>query len=598
MSKAQIKLTRALSQRFEQEGMKVVSFPATLGDSSGTVLTGTDGIVNVTPIGGATIQVLNRRVPNKPFLQVIVGFDDDAPGVLQVLRLRDVYATLDTDPLVPDHAKTHDYAGGDTIFVASTQFKYMLLMPSSGFEVQLLGGVFQLKTGAFGVIENQTIDLSGDQPATGALYALIEYDDTGAITVTAGSTVASKEVLALSDIPALSDAPIWAVRLYAGQTVVQRDPNGITDFVDLRFGMGQARNTIEIDGFSVDLSTDCLADPVDGDVLLFDGCNQTWYPAQTVSSSLDTDAIDGIIVDNTPAPTDGQVLTYDVHTDTYGPEDPGGGGGTPTWGDIIGTLANQTDLQGELDAKTDNDGWVPYSTVIPTRASADDPTYVLTFAGVDLTSIISVGKKLKWTQNSTVRYGIVTAISFSTNTTLTLYGGNNYDVEDTGVHVISAFNYSTGKAPLGFPLTPSDWDLAAINDTSVHSKTTPVALTWYGGAAAWTVGANITASMPIGWWDIVVKVLGQHAAAGAAADCEFTLSTTNNSVSNPALHGIIAHVEAPASNAIGSMLGLDNVVVASKTTWYLMGKTGNGGGTLYFQNAVISATAQFKCKYL
>ena len=348
MSKAQIKLTRALSNRLQFEGAKAINFPATLGDSGGTVLTGTDGIVNVTPLNGNTIQVLNRRVPNKPFLQVIVGFDDDAPGILQVLSLRDVYGTLDSDPLIPDHAKTHDYAGGDTIFVASTQFKYMLLMPSSGFEVQLLGGVFQLKDGTWGVVENQPIDLSGDQPASGALYALIEYDDTGAITVTAGSTVASKEVLGLSDIPAISEAAIWAVRLYAGQTVVQRDPNGITDFVDLRFGMGQARNTIEIDGFAVDLSTDCLADPIDGDVLLFDGCNQTWYPAQTVSSSLDTNAVDGIVVDNSPAPTDGQVLTYDVHTDTYRPEDPtgnGGGAGTPIFQRVLS--ANLTLDDGE-----------------------------------------------------------------------------------------------------------------------------------------------------------------------------------------------------------------------------------------------------------
>ena len=76
-----------------------------------------------------------------------------------------------------------------------------------------------------------------------------------------------------------------------------------------------------------------------------------------------------------------------------------------------------TNLEGDLELSSVSTGWISYSAVIPTRASADDPTYVLTFAGVNLTGKISVGMRVKWTQNSTIRYGIVTKISFSTNTT-------------------------------------------------------------------------------------------------------------------------------------------------------------------------------------
>jgi len=327
MAKAKIKFTRAVQKSVQAQQAKTVSFPAVLGDVDGVVLTATDGIVNVTPYNGDTIQVLNRRVQNKPFLQVLVGFDDDAPGILQVLALRDAYGSLDTDPLVPDHAKTHAYGGGDTVFVAAAQIKPFLVLPYDGLEVQVMGGIFQKPDTTFGVVDNQVLDLSGEVPGTGALYCLIEYDEDGVVSATSGSTVVSKEVLALSDIPAVTNRPICVVRLYAGQTEIQRNPNTVNDFLDIRFEHWVSQNTLAIDGYPVDLSTYCVLDPQDGDVLLFDGCNLTWYPASSVPLALNAQAIDGIVVDNDPAPTDGQVLTYDVHTDTYRPEDSGGGGG-------------------------------------------------------------------------------------------------------------------------------------------------------------------------------------------------------------------------------------------------------------------------------
>ena len=45
------------------------------------------------------------------------------------------------------------------------------------------------------------------------------------------------------------------------------------------------------------------------------------------------------------------VTVNGTSTDVYAPTS--GGGGTPTWGQITGTLANQTDLQSALDAKAD-----------------------------------------------------------------------------------------------------------------------------------------------------------------------------------------------------------------------------------------------------
>jgi len=141
-------------------------------------------------------------------------------------------------------------------------------------------------------------------------------------------------------------------------------------------------------------------------------------------------------------------------------------------------------------------GWEKKTTVIPTRASADDPTYVLTFAGVDLTSKVSLGMKIKWTQNSTVRYGFVTAISFSTNTTLTLYGGTDYDVEDTSTHAISDVYFSHHKAPLSFPLNPDKWSVELFSSSRYSYNNLPTSYVHYN--------TNAKIALPIGEWETLI----------------------------------------------------------------------------------------------
>ena len=67
--------------------------------SDSDILTGVSGIVYVTETTtGIVRQVLNRRVPNKAYEHVAVGYDPAQPGVLQVLYSRDVYGSQDTGP--------------------------------------------------------------------------------------------------------------------------------------------------------------------------------------------------------------------------------------------------------------------------------------------------------------------------------------------------------------------------------------------------------------------------------------------------------------------------------------------------------------------
>jgi hypothetical protein len=233
--------------------------------------------------------------------------------------------------------------------------------------------------------------------------------------------------------------------------------------------------------------------------------------------------------------------------------------------------ANANDICEALEAKVGIDGsavatshdkilasgWKPYSAVVPTRASADDPTYVLTFAGVDLTGVISVPMKVKFTQNSATVYGIITAISFSTNTTMTLYCGTDYDVLDTGTYPISAFNYSPHKAPFGFPLNPTKWSILTTSSSS-RSTATPTAGTWYNAE-------NII--IPIGCW--LVSYSCNTGGNNNSSDLDFfsTLSTANNSESDTEF---TANTQLSIASYLQTTMGRDKyLTLAAKTTYYL-----------------------------
>lgn len=228
-------ITQALTTRTQGQA-NATDFPAILGNADGTVLTGVDGIVYAMTWHGEVIQVLNRRVPNVPYKHVIIGYDPGQPNVLQVLRERDVYGSLDSSPAVPDHAKTHAYGGGDTDFVAGVRFLPFLVLPYSEFTVQVFGGVFPKADGTSGVVANQQLDLSSYQPSAGAKYVLIQFDTDGVIGVVDGSEVDVKELLTVANIPTATETPIAAVRLYSSQTELQLNPNGLVDFIDLRWG--------------------------------------------------------------------------------------------------------------------------------------------------------------------------------------------------------------------------------------------------------------------------------------------------------------------------------------------------------------------------
>jgi len=268
---------------------------------------------------------------------------------------------------------------------------------------------------------------------------------------------------------------------------------------------------------------------------------------------------------------------------------------------VSGTGSGDADtLDGEhATAFQKKTGWNYYDTVIPTRTSADDPIYVISFAGVDLTGEIGVGDFAMWTQNSTVRYGIVHAIAFSTNTTITIYGGSDYDVDDTGSYAISDFAYSHSKSPHGFPLDPDKWSEEAVQ-TSYVTKTTPVQNTWYN---AMDVGNLPSLDMPIGKWysEYTAHSYFTYSTTGGKS-CQASLSTSSSSESDSDLTDRIAGVFGAATGTewrFQTNRGSKVISAAVKTTHYIIIRTQHTNvATIGLDGAAVTTRIRFRSAYL
>jgi hypothetical protein len=263
-------------------------------------------------------------------------------------------------------------------------------------------------------------------------------------------------------------------------------------------------------------------------------------------------------------------------------------------GQFVAVQYDGTDLQmlSQLGNSVINiDGWVPYSTVVPTRTTADDPTYVITFAGVDLTGGMSVGMKVKWIQNGTTRYGIITEIAFSTNTTMTIYGGTDYDVDDTASFAISGFNYSRVRVPHGFPMNPLKWTVE-ITDANIQTQAGPASGTWYnlGGAATQIV-------IPIGSWSVTMKCLAQGAVTNGGS-VKATLSTANNTESDPYFTRADEASGSTAYRPTVAAWAERNLLLASKTTYYLNCCMLNASAELWLRGDIERTWVNAVCNYL
>lgn len=270
------------------------------------------------------------------------------------------------------------------------------------------------------------------------------------------------------------------------------------------------------------------------------------------------------------------------------------------------TLTNPTVTDGDFTDPSLTDpvitgygGWQLTSSQ-PSYTSVDDPTGVITFSGVDLTDILSVGMRIRFVNNGNTIYGIITAISFSTDTVLTFL--HEIDPSDSLAltpvtnNPITAFAYSTNKCPHGFPTDARKW---SIYLESANDRTT--------GPPSSGVKYNAESlSIPIGAWHGYYEATLHTRTSNSAdySDAYATLSTANNSESDPSwsvAQFIYGELGNSALRLHSTVHKAGKLLLASKTTYYLNYWTNNSHITVIGIRGGTEGTPtrlEFTCAYL
>ena len=167
-----------------------------------------------------------------------------------------------------------------------------------------------------------------------------------------------------------------------------------------------------------------------------------------------------------------------------------------------------------------NQGFKSVTDTLVFGSDADDPQFTATITGVDRTGLYKPGMKLRLFQETGgEKFFIVTASAFSTDTTLTLFGGTDYDLEN---ETIFDLQVSTVNRPLIFPADHEKWTVEVLISSTI-TIVSPTTNVWVNDA-----GASI--DIPVGIWETSYE----SSLVGAAnpttlLSLDSTLSTTNNS---------------------------------------------------------------------
>lgn len=220
----------------------IITFAALMGRGDGVRpdVDGREGYVWVRVGHAQALQMAyNSRVMPRDDLAIFVGYEPEQPNLLQVISVRQegyVNTGQGMIPVVKDHHLTHEWGGGDDVWIAYRRLVDLHLGQPAGFVVTLNPGLIY-RNGVYMWIVQQTIDLSGSQPAIGAQarYVLVYLDALGILLSRDGIIRPNPTALLVSDIPIplAGELAIAAVRLYASQTAIGDDPDN-RDIVELR----------------------------------------------------------------------------------------------------------------------------------------------------------------------------------------------------------------------------------------------------------------------------------------------------------------------------------------------------------------------------
>lgn len=236
------------------------------------------------------------------------------------------------------------------------------------------------------------------------------------------------------------------------------------------------------------------------------------------------------------------------------------------------------------------DGWITETRTWTYASGTGTNVGTFTVAGVDLTAVYNVGDRVKFTQ-TTVKYGIITKVAFSTDTTVTIYMGTDYTIANAA---ISANAISHDRSPVGFPTDPSKWTITTT-DTATNTQTSPVNGTWYNPGST-----SIT--LPIGVWrtSYEAQLITVSNAAQTQLSGFSTLSTANNTESDAEFTAEAMLYGASGALRLGYTVRREKtLVITSSTPYYLNTRTGVGSqASVGFEGAVVTTKIRAICAYL
>lgn len=236
------------------------------------------------------------------------------------------------------------------------------------------------------------------------------------------------------------------------------------------------------------------------------------------------------------------------------------------------TQTGAATITGALTLKN-YDGWIT-PTQTWTYASGDGTNVgTFTVSGVDLTGVYNVGDRVKFTQ-TTVKYGIITKVAFSTDTTVTIYMGTDYTIANAA---ITSPAYSHDKSPVGFPMSPTKWTITKALTTDRSTNST-----------SWATLTD-TITVPIGAFRISAKYPLMLATSTSTRSAAVTLSSDASTETNTDLTGRLRNASNVASGWGNSVYVETTVLLTSSTTFTLMGISDNADSTIKISNTNMGA---------
>jgi len=237
---------------------------------------------------------------------------------------------------------------------------------------------------------------------------------------------------------------------------------------------------------------------------------------------------------------------------------------------------------------TPEDGWIAAGETW-VFAAADAPTYTFTISGVDRTLRYTPGTRLKLTHSAAVKYFIVTAVSFSTDTTVTVYGGTDYTLA-AGAITLPSFSHE--RAPAGFPDDPTKWR-QTFTDVTLRSQGAPVSGTFYN------IG-SLSLVVPIGLWNLEYHAYADVVGSVGTADIQVTLSTSASSESDATLSTRWLNQVGAASIRIFAPARRERIVsLVAKITYFLIWRTNAASMTnIDLRNDINACFIYATCAYL